>query len=469
MSRILVADDQSSIIELFEIMLAEEGYDVLTAKSAEEAISIIKGQSIDLVITDISMPKAGGMEVLSRSMEIDREVPVIMMTAFVSTDNVIEAMKNGAYYYITKPFKVEEVKILIQKALEQRTDRMELTRLKEEVADQYSLGDLFGRNYKMVELFKMIKKVASSRSNILIRGESGTGKELVAKAICHFSDRASKPFYSINCGAMPEGLLETELFGHKKGAFTGAYNDKKGLLELSDKGTFFLDEVGDAPLSVQVKLLRVLQEREFKRVGGTKDISVDVRFIAATNQNLNQKIEDGLFREDFYYRLNIISLSIPPLRERTEDIPLLASRFVERYAKENMKNISSISSEAMSLLEGHYWKGNVRELENVIERAVVLTNKEFIDVDALPSSIVNESTKLNIAKSIDTNQSDSIDFDEVVRDVEKKLMIDALRKSSGVKKDAAQLLNITFRSFRYKYRKYGLEKVIGELDDNQNA
>ncbi|VAX19373.1 Response regulator of zinc sigma-54-dependent two-component system [hydrothermal vent metagenome] len=455
MLTILVADDERSMQEFLEIMLTREGYDVVVASTAEEAIDMISSRSIDLVISDINMPKASGMAVLKSSMETDSNIPVIMITAYAAADTAVEAMKIGAYDYITKPFNIDEIKIVVAKALERRKDKEELGRLKVEVAKSYGVdGDILGKSEQIANIFRMINKMARSRSTVLITGESGTGKELVAKAIHYLSDRKNKPFLSINCGAIPEQLLESELFGHQKGSFTGAVSDKKGLLEIADGGAFFLDEIGGAPLSVQVKLLRVLQEREFKRVGGVKDIKVDVRIIAATNQCLEDLIKDGEFREDLFYRLNILPIHIPPLRERKEDIPLLVSRFIDKYSNEVKRKNISISNEAMSLLESYHWKGNVRELENIIERAVVLTTGSLIEPENFPDEVRSYSERAG-QDPVDL-PDEGVDLEEVVSRVEKDLLIKALSKTGGKKKEAARLVNLSFRSFRYKLAKYGI-------------
>lgn len=453
MLTILVADDEKSMREFLEIMLTREGYEVLAASTAEEAIEMISSRSIDLVITDINMPKASGMAVLKSSMETDSNTPVIMITAFAAADTAVEAMKMGAYDYITKPFNVDEIKLVIAKALERRKDKEELGRLKAEVAKSYGVeGHIMGKSEQIARIFRMINKMARSRSTVLITGESGTGKELVAKAIHYLSDRKNKPFLSINCGAIPEQLLESELFGHQKGSFTGAVSDKKGLLEIADGGAFLLDEIGEAPLSVQVKLLRVLQEREFKRVGGVKDIKIDVRIIAATNQNLEDLIKAGAFREDLFYRLNILPIHLPPLRERKEDIPILVSRFIEKYSDEAKRKNISISNEAMSLLESYHWRGNVRELENVIERAVVLMTGSLIEPGNLPDEVRFYSA--HTGKESINLPDEGVDLEEVVSSVEKDLLLRALSKTGGKKKEAAKLVNLSFRSFRYKLAKY---------------
>ncbi len=466
MHTILVADDEKSMTEFLEIMLTREGYEVITTATAEGAIEQLEKGGIDLTITDINMPTAGGMAVMERAHTLDTELPVIMITAYASTENAVSAMKLGAYDYITKPFQVDEIKLTIAKALERRTDKAEIKRLKEEVTERYSFGGILGRSEKMLDLFRLIQKVADSRSSVLISGESGVGKEMVAKAIHFLSPNKNGPFYSINCGAMPEQLLESELFGHQKGSFTGAHADKRGLLELSDGGAFFLDEVGEAPLSIQVKLLRFLQEREFRRVGGVKDIKVSLRVIAATNRNLEEMIAKGEFREDLYYRLNIINLEIPPLRERRVDIPLLAARFLEQFATANNRVITSISSDAMKLLENHGWRGNVRELENVIERAVVLTSGPVIEIDSLPEEIKISSPDLENEEISIPNGG--IDLDAKVEELEKDLLLKALSKTKGIKKEAAKILNLSFRSFRYKLSKHGIggrTKEGGEQGD----
>ena len=463
MLTVLVADDEKSMQEFFEVMLVREGYQVTLASTAEEAMEKLENRGVDLVITDINMPKATGMAVLKRSMEIDPDIPVIMITAFATADNAVEAMKIGAYDYITKPFRVDEIKLVIAKALERRVDKNELKRLKEEVTRSYSLGNIIGKSDRMQTLFKMIKKVSASSSTVLITGESGTGKELVAKAIHALSDRKNMPFLSINCGAMPEQLLESELFGHQKGSFTGAVSDKKGLLEVADGGTFLLDEVGEAPLSVQVKMLRVLQEREFKRVGGVRDIKVDVRIIAATNLDLEEQIKQGRFREDFFYRLNIIPLKIPPLRDRREDIPLMVNRFVEKFAAESGKKEMTVSNEAMELLERHHWRGNARELENVIERAVVLAGGNRITPENLPEEFHGTTTAG--ASEPASIPEEGIDLERMLTSLEKKYLTYALEKAGGKKKEASRLVKMSFRSFRYKVKKYG---IAGQDKDDED-
>lgn len=464
MLTILVADDEKSMREFLEIMLTREGYEVFVASTAQEAIEKISSRSIDLVISDINMPKTSGMAVLKSSIEIDSNIPVIMITAYAAADTAVKAMKMGAYDYITKPFNIDEIKLVVAKALERRKDKEELGRLKAEVAKSYGVGgDILGKSEPMRRIFSMINKMARSRSTVLITGESGTGKELVAKAIHYHSDRKNKPFLSVNCGAIPEQLLESELFGHQKGAFTGAISDKKGLLEIADGGAFMLDEIGEAPQSVQVKMLRVLQEREFKRVGGVKDIKVDVRIIAATNQNLEDLIKAGKFREDLFYRLSILPIHLPPLRDRKGDIPLLVSRFIEKYSDEVKRKNISISNEAMSLLESYNWRGNVRELENIIERAVVLTTGSLIEPENFPDEVRFYSPHTG-KEPIDL-PDEGVDLEEIVSCVERDLLLKALNRTSGKKKEAAKLVNLSFRSFRYKLAKYGIGAAGKNIPD----
>ena len=387
MHTILVVDSERSMREFLSIMLEREGYKVITADNGKDAIELIKGHDFDLIIAEIKMPKITGIDILRESMTLHPKTPVIMITAFASTEVAVEAMKLGAYDYITKPFNVDETKIIIKNAIEKKRQLDENISLKEELKGRYQFSNIVGKSDKIQKVFELIMKVANSKSSVLITGESGTGKELVARAIHYNGDRKDKPFVSISCGAIPETLLESELFGHQKGAFTVDDSDKKGLFEIADGGTFFLDEVSEAPLSIQAKLLRVLQEKEFKRVGGVKDIKVDVRVIAATNKNLRELIAEGKFREDLYYRLNVIPIELPPLRERKEDIQLLANHFIGKYNVINKKDIKGIEPKAMEIIERYKWRGNVRELENVIERAVTLEIGNVIQPDTLPDEI----------------------------------------------------------------------------------
>src|SRR3990172_2585465 len=465
MPTILVIDDERSMREFLSIMLEKEGYKVVAMDNGNDALDYIRksgdpetgsGHGFDLIITDIKMPKVGGIDILKESMSLNPNTPVIMITAFASTDVAVEAMKLGAYDYITKPFKVDEIKIIIKNALEKKSLFDENISLKEELKGRYQFSNIIGKSDKIQKVFELIMKVANSKSTVLITGESGTGKELVARAIHYNSERKVQPFVSISCSAIPETLLESELFGHQKGAFTGADSEKRGLFEVADGGTFFLDEVSEAPPSIQAKLLRVLQEKEFKRIGGVKDIKVDVRVIAATNKNLHKLIEDGKFREDLYYRLNVIPIELPSLRERKADIPLLVSHFINKYNSINKKGIKGIRPEAKEMLERYIWRGNVRELENVIERAVTLETNDNIQADSLSDEIRNY--KIEPLKIITEIPSEGVNLEDYITKIEKDIILSALEKTGWVKKKAAELLDMSFRSFRYKLQKYDIEK-----------
>ena len=456
MHTILIIDDEKSMREFLSIMLEKEGYRTIAIDNGNDALKFIKDNDYDLIITDIKMPKITGIDILRESMTLHQNTPVIMITAFASTEVAVEAMKLGAHDYITKPFNVYEIKIIIKNAIEKKSLFDENIFLKEELKGRYHFSNIVGKSEKIQKIFELIQKVANGKSTVLITGESGTGKELVAKAIHHNSNRRDKPFVSISCGAIPETLLESELFGHQKGAFTSADSDKKGLFEIADGGTFFLDEVTEAPPSIQAKLLRVLQEKEFKRVGGVKDIKVDVRVIAATNKNLHKLIEEGKFREDLYYRLNVIPIELPSLRERKVDIPLLVSHFINKYNSINKKGIKGIRPEAMEMLERYIWRGNVRELENVIERAVTLETNDNIQADSLSDEIRNY--RVEHLKTISEIPSEGVNLEDYITKIEKDIILSALEKTGWVKKKAAELLNMSFRSFRYKLQKYDIEK-----------
>ena len=456
MHTILVIDDERSMREFLSIMLGKEGYRAIAIDNGNDALEFISKNKYDLIITDIKMPKMSGIDILRESMALHPNTPVIMITAFASTEVAVEAMKLGAYDYITKPFNVDEIKIIIKNAIEKKSLFDENISLREELKGRYQFSNIVGKSDKIQKVFELIMKVANSRSTVLITGESGTGKELVAKAIHHNSNRRDKPFVSISCGAIPETLLESELFGHQKGAFTSADSDKKGLFEIADGGTFFLDEVTEAPPSIQAKLLRVLQEKEFKRVGGVKDIKVDVRVIAATNKNLHKLIEEGKFREDLYYRLNVIPIELPPLRERKEDIPLLINHFINKYNFTNKKNIKGMTLKAMEMLERYIWRGNIRELENVIERAVTLETNDNIQADSLSDEIRNY--RVEHLKTISEIPSEGVNLEDYITKIEKDIILSALEKTGWVKKKAAELLNMSFRSFRYKLQKYDIDK-----------
>ncbi len=453
MEKILIVDDELSMREFLEIMLTKEGYHVQTAGDGRRALTLAENEFFDLAILDIRMPKMDGIETLVRLKELSPETIALMITAYASTDTAIQAMKQGAYDYITKPFKIEEIKMTVQKALEKKSLENENILLKQAVEDRYRWGNIIGKSEKIRDVFELVKKVSPTKTNVLLSGESGTGKELVAKAIHYNSSRKDKPFVVLNCGAIPENLLESELFGHMKGAFTGAISNKRGLFETADGGTIFLDEIGELPLPMQVKLLRVIQDREFTRVGGTEPIRVDVRIISATNKDIEEAVRKGEFREDLFYRLNVIQLRLPGLRERKDDIPLLAHHFLSLFSAELGKNIHQISSEAMKLLMDYDYPGNVRELQNMIERAVALESSKTLTVQNL-SSYVDEQQDLKRNEINLDIPKEGIDLERVVEDLEKTLILKALEKTKGVKKRAAELLNINFRSMRYRLEKY---------------
>jgi two-component system response regulator PilR (NtrC family) len=453
--KILVADDEQSMREFLDIMLKKEGYKVSLASNGEEVVKLIDNDLFDLVLMDIRMPKLDGISALKKIKSIAPETVVIMITAYASADTAIKAMKEGAYDYITKPFKVEEIKLIINNALEKKNLQKENILLKQVVRDRYHFGNIIGQSPKMMALYDLLEKVSPTKTNILIAGESGTGKELVAKAIHYNSVRKEKPFVTLNCGAIPESLIESELFGHMKGAFTDAIATKKGLFEVADEGTIFLDEISELPLLMQVKLLRVLQDKEFKRVGGTEDIRVDVRIISATNKDLEEAVKEKHFREDLFYRLNVIQIKLPPLRDRKEDIPILAGHFLKKYSEELNKNILKTSPEALQILLNYEYPGNVRELQNIIERAVALESNQELTVHNL-SSYLSEQPLLRKGSLDIEIPNEGIDLEKMVEDLERTLLLKALDKTKGIKKKAAELLRINFRSMRYRLEKYGL-------------
>ena len=456
MAKILVVYDEPSMLEFLKIMLKKEGYDVDCTTSGKEAIEFCKELSYDMVITDIKMPKITGMDVLHRIREIAPETVIILITAYAARETAIEAMKEGAYDYITKPFKVDEIKSIIKNALESKRQYRENTLLPGEFDNSYKFGsiNLVGKCKEMMKVYNLIQKVSQTKSNVLIYGESGTGKELVAKAIHYNGSRKNSPLLTINCGGVPESLLESELFGHKKGSFTGALYNKAGLFEAADGGTIFLDEVGDLPLPIQIKLLRVVQDKTFKPIGETEESSVDVRIISATNKDLEDKVIQGEFREDLFYRLNVIQIRIPPLRDRKEDIPILVHYFLERYSNELGKDIKRISSYAMEFLLNYNFPGNVRELEAIIERSVALETPSIV----LPESLALAKFKNGHEKSEREIKievpPEGLDMEAVLGNLEKNILLDTLKKTHGAKKKAAELLNINLRSLRYKLEKH---------------
>ncbi len=453
--KILVVDDEKNMCDFLDIMLKKEGYDVTCTTSGEDALKLLEDNLYNMILTDVRMPGMDGFDVLRKTKEVSPDTVVIMITAYGSPEGAVTAMKEGAYDYITKPFQVDEVKLTIRKALERNALLSENIRLRQEVEERYKFWNLIGKSPKMQRVYELVEKVSQTKANVLITGESGTGKELVAKAIHYNSPRKTRSFVTLNCGAIPENLLESELFGHMKGSFTGAIANKRGLLEMAEGGTLFMDEIGELPLPLQVKLLRVIQEREFKRVGGTEDMKVDVRIISASNQDLGQKVVHGGFREDLFYRLNVIQIKLPRLRERKEDIPLLVNHFVRKYSAETGKEIEGISPEALELLLGYDFPGNVRELENIIERSITLEISPII-TERLVRSYLNERTiSRGIPPSLEIPE-EGIDLNKVVEDLEKAFILKALEQTGGVKKKAAKLLGMNFRAMRYKLAKYEL-------------
>ncbi len=465
-SRILVVDDEESIREFLEIMLKKEGYEVTLAEDGQKAKDLLAKKSFDMIISDLQMPNVTGIELLKHVKESYPETVFMLITAFGTTETAVEAMKMGAYDYLTKPFKIDEVRLNIQNALRSRNLEVENRVLKKELTKEYSFQNMIGNSQAMHAIFDMVKRVSQTPTNVLVTGESGTGKEVVAKAIHYNGPLKDRAFVTINCGAIPENLMESEMFGHKKGSFTGAVVDKAGLFEVADGGTLFLDEVGELPLTIQVKLLRAIQERVIRRVGATEDMKVDVRIIAATNRNLEEMVAKGTFRQDLFYRLNVINIRTPGLRERTEDIPLLANHFLKKYNERLGKNIGAISNEAMEILKKYDYPGNVRELENMIERTVALEGGATILPESLPPMVNTVSgRKMASSNEIEIGE-DGVDLDKVMGQIEKELLIKAIHSAGGVKKRAAKLLSISFRSMRYRVEKYNLG-VVGddELDD----
>jgi two-component system response regulator PilR (NtrC family) len=448
--KILVVDDEKSMREILQIFLKNEGYSVTVANDGEAATETTRNDIFDLVITDMKMPKVSGLQLLKNIKEITPETIVVIITAFGTTESAVEAMKHGAYDYIQKPFQMDEIRLVVKNAIEKQRLQKDVSLLKGQL-NVPSFENIIGSSPSMQTMFSVVSKSAESSASVLITGESGTGKELVAKGIHSLSPRKDNHFVAVNCAAIPEGLLESELFGYMKGAFTGAGSNKQGLFELANDGTMFLDEIGEMPLTLQAKLLRVLEDGTFRRVGGMSDIKVDVRIISATNKNVKELIEAGKFREDLYFRLNVLSVRIPPLREREGDIRLLAEHFLKKFAGDSKR----YSDNAINVLINYGWKGNVRELENIIERVVLLCDRDVIDVNHLPEEIsaVSHSEKVSIPQG-------GIDIEKLFEDMEKNYLLNALERTNGVKTEAAKLLSLTFRSFRHKLKKYGIDKKI---------
>ncbi|HID94752.1 MAG TPA: sigma-54-dependent Fis family transcriptional regulator [Candidatus Latescibacteria bacterium] len=458
MSRILVIEDNETMRDGISQTLRNMGHEVIAVSGGPEGIKVCQNGGVDLVITDYKMQGMDGMQVLEQAKAIDGDIDVIMITAYGTIDLAVEAMKKGASDFVTKPFSPDELKIRVEKVLQFRQARQESRKLDEEVRylrhqidTLYNFGELVGSSERMRKVFERIKKVASSDSSVLIYGESGTGKELVARAIHSYSNRSKGPFVKVNCAALAEGILESELFGHEKGAFTGAIRRKKGKFELADGGSIFLDEIGDVPPTTQMRLLRVLQEREFDRVGGEETIKVDVRVIAATNKDLPAMVRGGKFREDLFYRLNVIPIELPPLRERKEDISELVHHFLKKKCTELGKRVLKIDPKAMEILMGYDWPGNVRELENVMERAIVLCDTDRIGANDLPV-LVRNLEREHILKLPDKD----LPLTEMLEDLERQLIERAFEKAKGVKTKAAKILGIKTSALYYKLEKYGM-------------
>ncbi|HUJ17284.1 MAG TPA: sigma-54 dependent transcriptional regulator [Nitrospirota bacterium] len=450
MSAILVVDDEQSMRDFLAIMLKKEGYDVVSAETGADAIKAVQNEIFDLVISDVKMPGMDGIDVLRTVKELSPETVVIMITAYATAETAVEAMKLGAYDYITKPFRVDEIKLIIQKALEKRHLRKENILLKREMESRLGFENFIGGSVPMQKVFLLIRQVADTGSTVLITGESGTGKELVARAVHANSSRKDKPFVTVNCGALPETLLESELFGYMKGAFTGAVSNKQGLFEAANGGTIFLDEISATTPALQIKLLRVIQEREFMRVGGTTDIKVDARVIAASNRDLHAEVAKGAFREDLYYRLNVIPVHLPPLRERKEDIPLLVDFFLKKLSAG--RTAKRIARDALKILMGYRWPGNVRELENAIERLAILSAGEEITAEHMPETVMALQPHADLVPV--EIPDEGIDLERLLGNAERTLLHKALEKAGGVKTEAARLLGLTFRSFRHRLQKY---------------
>ncbi len=458
MVNILVVDDDKSMREFLGLMLRRERYNITTAKDGADAILLLKENYFELLITDLTMPAITGLELLKKSRELYPDIKVIMITAFGTVETAVEAMKLGAYDYITKPFNNDDIRIKIRRAIESQKIEHENLRLKQQLGIKDGKWDIIGVSDSMQQLFNMIDRVKDTRTNVLITGESGTGKELVARAIHYQGIRKDSAFVPINCGAIPENLVESELFGHKRGAFTGAVENKRGLFLEADTGTIFLDEVSELPLQTQVKLLRVIQERRVKPVGDSGEFSVDVRIITATNKDIKKLVKEGKFREDLFYRLNVMQIELKPLRERREDILPLLRYFLEKYNKELGKDIKDFSNESIERLKGYSYPGNVRELENIVERAVAIESSQRILPESLPNEII--CTTSNEHNKIYTLDDISIYFNGVIDNllfsVEKELIMDALNAVSGDKQKACEVLGIPMRSLRYRIKKYGL-------------
>ena len=449
---ILIVDDEDAQRSILKGYLEKKGYKIFSASSGTEGIKAVQNNLIDIVLSDFKMPDKTGLEVLEQVKKINPEISFVILTAYGTIEDAVKAMRLGAFDYISKPVDLDELDLMIERIIEHKNLKSEIQILKNQLKEKFKIDSFISHSAKMEEVLSVAARAADSKATILITGESGTGKEVLAKSIHYVSPRKEYAFVAVNIPALPETLLESELFGHEKGAFTGADKAKKGRFELADGGTIFLDEIGDIPINLQVKLLRVLQEHQIERVGSTENIDIDVRIIAATHQNLEEKIKDGSFREDLYYRLNIVSLHIPPLRERKEDILSLIEYFTEKYSKENNRNKLALSKEAVDSLIKYNFPGNVRELENIIERAVVLCRSEAITLNDLPNVVKGFKAEKEIP------QIEAGSLIEQVEELEKKLIFDALSSANGNQSQAGRMLGLTERNLRYKMQKYGIKK-----------
>jgi len=445
--RILVVDDEATQRELVCGYLKKQGFEVLAASSAERALELFRQEPVELILTDQRMPNLSGLELLKAAQAINPETNVIMMTAYGNIETAVEAMKAGAADYLTKPLHLEELLQKIQRIRERCRLYEENRELREELKERHRIEGIIGESGQMLEVISLVQRIAPSEATVLIRGESGTGKELIAKAIHYASRRVARPLVRVNCAALPENLLQSELFGHEKGAFTGAVAARKGRFELADGGTLFLDEIGDLPLHLQAKLLRVLQEREFERVGSSQTVKVNVRVLSATNRALETMIKSGQFREELYYRLNVVTLLLPPLRERRQDLPALMEHFLKHFAAKNSKTIRGFSQEARQALLRYDYPGNVREIENLIERAVVLTRDDVVGRGDLPLTLEETEER--------TEQETQLTA--ALEGLERRMIKDALARTGGIQTRAAEFLGITERALRYKLKKYGLQ------------
>jgi len=460
MYSILIVDDEPNYLIVLSELLRDEGFEVFTASNGREGLQAVKDVDLDLVITDMQMPEMDGMQLLNHVKAFNRDLPVIMITAYAQVEKAVAAMQAGAFSYLAKPFSNDELIVTIQKAAQHYSLVRENTRLRSEIRGKSGFSGMVGKNPRMLQVYELIEKVAPTPASVLISGESGTGKELVAKAIHVNSPREDKAFITVNCAALAENLLESELFGHEKGAFTGAVAMRKGRFELADGGTIFLDEVGEIPLALQAKLLRALQERSFERVGGTKTLTVDVRIISASNRDLKEEVMQGRFREDLFYRLNVIHVTLPALRERMDDMPMLVDFFIDKFSQKLEKKDLTITKEALRLLMTLPWEGNVRELENTIERAAILCNGNCIEAEDVQPESVNMDNQAAWSRELDLHKivPESAGLNDVLYAVEEKMLVEALEDVNFVQARAAERLGITKSLLQYKMKKYGIKK-----------